>query len=88
LRTPWKKVGLAAVVALAVAGSAGAALAQRHGGGGHGGGDYYDGGYYDAGYYGYGGGYYGGGSGYYGGDCYRRVWIDRWGNRRIRRICY
>jgi hypothetical protein len=110
MRTSLKNVGLAAVVALAVVGSAGAAYGRGGGGvfgpGGNPGlfsglanrdsaggpyAAYYDDRYSNAGYYGYGGGYNGGGGGYYsggyGGDCYRRVWIDRWGNQRFRRVC-
>ena len=96
MRATLKKIGLAAVMALTVAGTAlvtaGAARAQHwhgHGGGGFGpgfvgglaagaiigGGPYYGGGYY-------------GGPYAYGGDCYiqRRVFINRFGHRVIRRV--
>ncbi len=96
MRAPLKKIGLAAVMALTVAGTAlvtaGAARAQHwhgHGGGGFGpgfvgglaagaiigGGPYYGGGYY-------------GGPYAYGGYCYiqRRVFINRFGHRVIRRV--
>jgi hypothetical protein len=111
MRTSLKNVGLAAVVALAVVGSVGAAYGGGGGvfgpggnsgffgglalGGAAGGpyyAEYYGDGDSNAGYYGYGGGYNGGGGGYYSGgdgsDCYRRVWIDGGGYRRVRRVCY
>src|ERR1035437_6909997 len=80
MRVSLKKIGLAAVMALTVAGTAlvtaGSAQAQyRHGGGGFapgfGGGPYYGGGYY-GGPYAYGGGpyAYGGGPYAYGGGPY------------------
>jgi len=91
MRASLKKIGLAAVMALTVAGTAlvtaGSAQAQyRHGGGGFGpgfgGGPYYGGGYY-GGPYAYGGGPYA-----YGGGCYieRQVVINRFGHRVIRRV--
>jgi hypothetical protein len=91
MRASLKKIGLAAVMALTVAGTAlvtaGSAQAQyRHGGGGFGpgfgGGPYYGGGYY-GGPYAYGGGPYA-----YGGGCYieRQVVINRFGHRVIRRM--
>ena len=91
MRVSLKKIGLAAVMALTVAGTAlvtaGSAQAQyRHGGGGFGpgfgGGPYYGGGYY-GGPYAYGGGPYA-----YGGGCYieRQVVINRFGQRVIRRV--
>ena len=100
MRASLKKIGLAAVMALTVAGAAlvtaGSAQAQhRHGGGGFGpgfvgglaagaviGGGYYGGGYY-GGPYAYDGGPYA-----YGGGCYiqRRVFINRFGHRVIRRV--
>ena len=96
MRASLKKIGLATVMALTVAGTAlvtaGAARAQHwhgHGGGGFGpgfvgglaagaiigGGPYYGGGYY-------------GGPYAYGGYCYiqRRVFINRFGHRVIRRV--
>jgi hypothetical protein len=95
MRFSFKKFSLAAAVALAVIGSAGAAQAQHwHGGGGH----WHGGGWHGGGGWGPGfvgglalgaayGGYYGGP--YYGyGGCYRRVFIDRWGYRRYTRVCY
>jgi hypothetical protein len=99
MRTYLKNFGLVAAIALTVAATAGAAEAQYRGGGGyHGGGHYYGGGYRGGGYRGYGPGYgfAGGlavgsalGYGAYGyGNCYRRVFIDRYGYRRVRRVCY
>ena len=88
-----KKIGLAAVMALTVAGTAlvtaGSAQAQyRHGGGGFGpgfvgglaAGAVIGGGYYGGGYY--------GGPYAYGGDCYiqRQAFINRFGHRVIRRV--
>lgn len=100
MRTILKNGGLAAAIAMTVFATGGAAQAQRHGGGYHGGG-YHGGGHYHGGYrggYGYGAGYgfVGGlavgsalGYGAYGyGNCYRRVFIDRYGYRRVRRVCY
>jgi hypothetical protein len=101
MRVSLKKIGLAAVMALTVAGTAlvtaGSAQAQyRHGGGGFapgfvGGlaaGAVIGGGpYYGGGYYG--GPYaYGGGPYAYGGGCYieRQVVINRFGHRVIRRV--
>ena len=97
-----KQISLAAVMALTVAGgalvTASSAQAQHwhgHGGGGFGpgfvgglaagaviGGGYYGGGYY-GGPYAYDGGPYA-----YGGNCYiqRRVFINRFGHRVIRRV--
>jgi hypothetical protein len=78
---------------LTVAATAGAAQAQHRGGGYHGGGNYYGGGYrgYGPGY-GFAGGLAVGsalGYGAYGfGKCYRRVFIDHYGYRRVRRVCY
>ena len=94
MRASLKKIGLAAVMALTVAGTAlvtaGSAQAQyRHGGGGFGpgfvgglaAGAVIGGGPY------YGGGYYGGPYAY-GGGCYieRQVVINRFGHRVIRRV--
>ena len=101
MRASLKKIGLAAVTALTVAGAAlvtaGSAQAQhRHGGGGFGpgfvgglaAGAVIGGGpYYGGGYYG--GPYaYGGGPYAYGGGCYieRQVVINRFGHRVIRRV--
>src|SRR5450759_937805 len=95
MRASLKKIGLAAVMALTVAGAAlvtaGSAQAQHwhgHGGGGFGpgfvgglaAGAVIGGGYYGGGYY--------GGPYAYGGDCYirRQVIINRWGHRVIRRV--
>jgi uncharacterized membrane protein len=93
MRASLKKIGLAAVMALTVAGAAlvtaGSAQAQhRHGGGGFGpgfvgglaAGAVIGGGYY-------GGGYYGGPYAYDGG-CYiqRQAFINRFGHRVIRRV--
>ena len=100
MRASLKKIGLAAVMALTVAGTAlvtaGSAQAQyRHGGGGFGpgfvgglaAGAVMGGRYYGGGYYG--GPYaYDGGPYAYGGDCYiqRRAFINRFGHRVIRRV--
>jgi hypothetical protein len=86
MHTPWKKIGVAAVAALAIVSFAGSASAQyRHGGGGFGpgfvggfaagavlgGGPYYGGGYYGGPYAYSGGPYaYSGGPYAYGGGCY------------------
>src|ERR1035437_5114200 len=94
MRVSLKKIGLAAVMALTVAGTAlvtaGSAQAQHgHGfvgglaaGAVIGGGPYYGGGYY-GGPYAYGGGPYA-----YGCGCYieRQVVINRFGHRVIRRV--
>jgi hypothetical protein len=97
MQTPWKRIGVAAVAALAIVGFASSANAQHNhsGGGGFGpgfvgglaagavigSGPYY-GGYY-GGPYAYGGGPYA-----YGSGCYieRQVVINRWGHRVIRRV--
>ena len=92
-----RKIGLAAIAALAVGAGSSAAQAQHHhhGGGGFGpgsvggyalgaavGGPYYYGGPYAYDY---------GPYPYYAGDCYvvRRVFINRWGHRIVRhvRVC-
>ena len=93
MRASLKQIGLAAVMALTVAGAAlvtaGPAQAQhRHGGGGFGpgfvgglaAGAVIGGGYYGGGYY--------GGPYAYGGGCYiqRRAFINRFGHRVIRRV--
>jgi hypothetical protein len=95
MRASLKKIGLAAVMALTVAGAAlvtaGSAQAQHwhgHGGGGFGPGfvgglavgAVIGGGYYGGGYY--------GGPYAYGGDCYiqRQAFINRFGHRVIRRV--
>jgi hypothetical protein len=90
MRTPWRRMGLAAVAALAIGGFASSANAQHHhGGGGFGPG--FVGGLAAGAVIGsspyYGGGYYGGPYAY-GGYCYiqRRAVIDRWGHRFIRRV--
>jgi uncharacterized membrane protein len=96
MRASLKKIGLAAVMALTVAGAAvvtaGSAQAQhwhRHGGGGFGAG--FVGGLAASAVIGggpyYGGGYYGGPYAY-GGGCYmvRRAYINRFGHRVIRRV--
>ena len=81
MQTSWKRIGVAAVAALAIVAFSGSANAQRH--------HRYGGGYYGGGYYGggggfgpglflgglaagalLGGGYYGGPYGYYGGGPY------------------
>jgi hypothetical protein len=96
MRAPLKTIGLAAVMALTVAGTAlvtaGAAQAQyRHGYGGGGFGPGFVGGLAAGAIIGggpyYGGGYYGGPYAY-GGDCYiqRRAFINRFGHRVIRRV--
>jgi hypothetical protein len=102
MQTPWKRIVVAAVAALAIVAFSGSADARyRHGGGYYGGG----GGFFlgglaagallGAGYYGGPYGYYDGGPyGYYGGPyaygggCYiqREVVINRSGHRIIRRV--
>ena len=93
MRASLKQIGLAAVMALTVAGvalvTAGSAQAQhRHGGGGFGpgfvgglaAGAVIGGGYYGGGYY--------GGPYAYGRGCYiqRQAFINRFGHRVIRRV--
>jgi hypothetical protein len=91
MRTPWKRMGVAAVAALAILGFASSANAQHHHGGGGGFGPGFVGGLAAGAVIGgtpyYGGGYYGGPYAY-GGDCYirRQVIINRWGHRVIRRV--
>lgn len=97
MQTPWKRLGVAAVTAVAIVGFAGSANAQHHHGGGGGfgpgfvgglaagaiiGGAPYYGGYYDGPYAYYGGPYA------YGGGCYieRHFVINRFGHRVIRRV--
>ena len=99
MRTPWKRMGVVVVAALAIIGFASSANAQHYRGGGGGFGPGFVGGfatgaviggapYYGGGYYG--GPYaYGGGGPYaYGGDCYfrRQIIINRSGHRVIRRV--
>jgi hypothetical protein len=99
MQTHWRRIGVAAVAALAIVGFAGSANAQHHHGGGGGFGPGFVGGLaagavIGGGYYGGPYGYYGGPYGYYGGPyaygggCYieRRVFINRWGHRMIRRV--
>ena len=101
MRASLKKIGLAAVMALTVAGTAlvtaGSAQAQHgHGYGGGGFGPGFVGGFAAGAvigggpyYGGYGGPYaYGGGPYAYGGGCYieRQVVINRFGHRVIRRV--
>lgn len=98
MQNPWKRVGVAAVAALAIVGFAGSANAQHHHHGGGGGfGPGFVGGLAagavigSAPYY---GGYYGGPYAYadgpyaYGGGCYieRHAVINRFGHRVIRRV--
>jgi|SRR5665811_1099627 hypothetical protein len=96
MRASLKKIGLAAVMALTVAGTAlvtaGSAQAQHgHGYGGGGFGPGFVGGLAAGAVIGggpyYGGGYYGGPYAY-GGGCYieRQVVINRFGHRVIRRV--
>ena len=95
MQTPWKRIGVAAVAALAIVAFSGSANARyRHGGGyygGHGGGYYGGGGGFFLGGLAagalLGGGYYGGPYAY-GGGCYiqREVVINRSGHRIIRRV--
>ena len=96
MRASLKKIGLAAVMALTVAGTAlvtaGSAQAQHgHGYGGGGFGPGFVGGLAAGAVIGggpyYGGGYYGGPYAY-GGDCYiqRQAFINRFGHRVIRRV--
>jgi hypothetical protein len=101
MQAPWKRLGVAAVAALAIVGFAGSANAQHyHGGGGgyYGGGGAFIGGLaagaligaspYYGGYYGGPYGYYNGGPYAYAGGCYiQRQWvINRYGHRVWRRI--
>ena len=88
-----RKISLAAVAALAVGAGSGAAQAQHHHHGGGGFGPGFVGGlalgaavgapYYYGGPYAYDYGPYA-----YAGDCYvtRRVYINRWGEQRVRRV--
>src|ERR1019366_1567281 len=95
MQTPWKRIGVAAVAALAIVAFSGSADARsRHHGGGYygGGGGFFLGGLAAGALLG--GGYYGGPYGYYGGPyaygggCYiqREVVINRSGHRIIRRV--
>ena len=99
MQTPWKRIGVAAVAALAIVAFSGSANAQRHhhGGGYYGGGGGFGPGIFLGGLAAgalLGGGYYGGPYGYYGGPyaygggCYiqREVVINRSGHRVIRRV--
>ena len=98
MQTPWKRIGVAAVAALAIVAFSGSADARyRHGGGYYGGGGGFGPGIFLGGLAAgavLGGGYYGGPYGYYGGPyaygggCYieRQVVINRSGHRVIRRV--
>ena len=99
MQTPWKRIGVAAVAALAIVAFSGSADARyRHGGGYYGGGGGFGPGIFlgglaagavlGGGYYGGPYGYYDGGPYAYGGGCYieRQVVINRSGHRVIRRV--
>jgi len=100
MQTPWKRIGVAAVAALAIVAFSGSADARHRHGGGYGGGGFFlgglaagallGGGYYGGPYGYYDGGPYGyyGGPYAYGGGCYieRQVVINRSGHRVIRRV--
>jgi hypothetical protein len=96
MQTLWKRIGAAAVAALAIVAFSGSANAQHHHHGGGGGfgpgfvgglaaGAVLGGGYYGGDYYG--GDYYDGPYAY-GGGCYiqRQAFINRFGHRVIRRV--
>lgn len=90
MQTPWKRLGVAAVTALAIVGFAGSANAQHHHHGGGGFGPGFVGGLAAGAIIGS-GGYYGGyydGPYAYGGGCYiqRQAYINRHGHRVIRRV--